>query len=192
MRSFAEKFLITVCHALMGLAVVLIIFNILVLVTGQAASLNNLLSSDSLKHIFISEPGAYSDTSPEVLRGVLVKFYLPAIVTGAICGTVLVALLIYAIITGLDALGRFTINLIARRFGERDVRYRPLIIFSVWTVAIVAIWAVLNIDSTINYLLTGVALMVVDLLLGCATQDYVVDEAKNEIKKAQKITKESA
>ena len=176
----------------MGLAVVLIIFNILVLVTGHAASLNNLLSSDSLKHIFVSEPGGYSDTSPEVLRGVLVKFYLPAIVTGAICGTVLVALLIYAIITGLDALGRFTINLIARRFGERDVRYRPLIIFSVWTVAIVAIWAVLNIDSTLNYLLTGVALMAVDLLLGCATQDYVVDEAKNEIEKAHKITKESA
>lgn len=192
MRSRVRKILDILCCALVGLAVVLIIANLLILITGQAASLNSLLASDSLKHIFISEPGAYSDTSPEVLRGVLFNFYLPAIIVGAICGTVLLVLLISVILNALAALGRLTINLIARRFGERDVRYRQLIIFAIWTLEIISVWMVLNINETLDYLLTGVALMVVNLLLGWATENYVVNEARKEAKQLKAEAKEAA
>lgn len=171
---------------------VLIIFNILVLLTNQAAGLNSLLASDSLKRIFVSEPGAYSDTSPEVLRGVLINFYLPTIIIGSVCGIVLIILLASVIINALSALGQSVINLIARRFGERDVRYRLLIIFGLWTLEIISAWLVLNIDETLYYLLAGLALMLVNLLLGWATQNYVVDEAQSELKQAKRAAKESA
>lgn len=191
MRLRAKKMLDTLCCALVGLAVVLFAANLLIFLTGQAASLNSFLASDSLRHVFVSEPGAYGDTSPEVLRDVLVNFYLPVIIMGGICGVVFVLVLLDVIVNALATLGRIAINLVARRLGERDVRYRLLIIFGVWTLAIISVWLVLNIDETIYYLLAGVGLMAINLLLGWVTQDYVVDEAKEEVKQL-KANKEAA
>lgn len=179
-KQAALKVVATVGNALVGLAICATIFNALALITGRAASLNNFLASDDIEHIFVGQPGAYSEMRPEVLLNVLTKFYLPTIILGATCSIVLGLLILYGVIKALSALGHVSVNLIASRFGEYDISYRQVIVFVIWTVCILSIWAVLNIDTTLNYLLAGIGLMLVDLALCQLAQSYFIasDQSK--------------
>lgn len=192
MRSRAKKLLLTICDALLGLAVLLLVVNLLIFLTGQAASLNNFIASEPLRRFFIGEPGAYYEVKPEVLRDIMVNFYLPVVIGGAICLVVVLALLLNIMVEALARLGRLTMNIVARWLNVRDVRYRLLITFALWAAEILSTWLVLNVASTFSFLMIGVVLMVIDLLLGWATQNYVVDEAQSELKQAKRAAKESA
>lgn len=149
-------------QALLGLAVVLIVAGVLILLTGQAGSLNNSLA-DNLG-IFGSLT-YHPDTDPEIMTGIMNNFY-PGVLTLATIMFVLAGVaLVVALLSILAWLGRLVMNLVKSLLGRRQDYLDCLTAFVVWSLTIVVLWLLLNVNTTLYYLLTGCVLLIVDVLL---------------------------
>ena len=149
-------------QALLGLAVVLIVVGVLILLTGQAGSLNNSLA-DNLG-IFGSLT-YHPDTDPEIMTGIMNNFY-PGVLTFATIMFVLAGVvLVIALLSILAWLGRLVMNLVKSLLGRHQDSLNCLITFVIWSLTIVVLWLLLNVNTTLYYLLTGCALLIIDVLL---------------------------
>ena len=105
-------------NALLGLTVLLIVGGVLVLLSGQAGSLNNALASSA--GIFGS-PVYHPDNDPAVMVGIMNNFY-PGVLTFArimlaLAGVVIVV----AVLSALAWLGRKVVKLAASITGSPSV-----------------------------------------------------------------------
>ena len=149
-------------QALLGLAIVSIVVGVLILLTGQAGSLNNSLA-DNLG-IFGSLT-YHPDTDPEIMTGIMNNFY-PGVLTFATIMFVLAGVvLVVALLSILAWLGRLVVNLVKSLLGWHQDYLDCLTAFVVWSLTIVVLWLLLNVNATLYYLLTGCALLIIDVLL---------------------------
>lgn len=149
-------------QALLGFAIVSIVVGVLILLTGQAGSLNNSLA-DNLG-IFGSLT-YHPDTDPEIMTGIMNNFY-PGVLTFATIMFVLAGVtLVIALLSILAWLGRLATNLVKSLLGRRQDSLDCLITFVVWSLTIVVLWLLLNVNTTLYYLLTGCVLLIIDVLL---------------------------
>ena len=101
----------------------------------------------------------------------------------AILAIVLVLLAIWGVVSFLTWLGQKLIQTICILIGQSNVRILLATILITWSVAIFVMWLVLNTNQTIYYLLTGLGLMVTNLILAWLFRGMVVlvrDEEVNE------------
>ena len=149
-------------YAMLGLAVILIVIGAIVLLTGQAGGLNNWLANSAG---LFGSPVYHPDTSPEVMVGIMDNFY-PGILTFVaimffLGGVVVVVMALSA----LAWLGHVVVNLVKSLAGQSRQSMDYLIAFVVWSVAIIVLWLLLNINTTIYWLLAGCGCLVVNILL---------------------------
>ena len=149
-------------QALLGFAVVLIIVGILILLTGQAGSLNNSLADNI--GIFGSLT-YHPDTDPEIMTGIMNNFYPGVLMFATIMFVLAGVVLVVALLSILAWLGRLAMNLVKSLLGRRQDSLDCLITFVVWSLTIVVLWLLLNVNTTLYYLLTGCALLIIDVLL---------------------------
>lgn len=153
-------------EALLGLAVIGVIYLLLTMLTGGAAGLNRWLDTDF--GIFGS-PLYRPTTDPEVMANMLRNFYPGVVPLVIITSTILVVIVTIGLINLLAGLGRLALRAAASLAGQVTVGVSLMTIFIIWVMTILLLWAVLNIDSTIWYLIGSTALMIVNLLLGWMT-----------------------
>ena len=149
-------------NALLGLTVLLIVGGVLVLLSGQAGSLNNALASSA--GIFGS-PVYHPDNDPAVMVGIMNNFY-PGVLTFARIMLVLAgAVIVVAVLSVLAWLGRKVVKLVASITGSPSVGLIYLTTFIMWSLVIVVLWLLLNVDNTLYYLLAACAGLLINLLL---------------------------
>ena len=136
-------------NALLGLTVLLFVSGVLVLLSGQAGSLNNALASSA--GIFGSLV-YHPDNDPAVMVGIMNNFY-PGVLTFARIMLVLAgAVIVVAVLSVLAWLGRKAVKLAASITGSLSVGLIYLTTFIMWSLVIVVLWLLLNVDNTLYYL----------------------------------------
>ena len=132
------------------------------LLSGQAGSLNNALASSA--GIFGS-PVYHPDNDPAVMVGIMNNFY-PGVLTFARIMLVLAgAVIVVAVLSVLAWLGHKVVKLAASITGSPSVGLIYLTTFIMWSLVIVVLWLLLNVDNTLYYLLAACAGLLINLLL---------------------------
>lgn len=158
-RYWLGRFVCSLSHVLLGLAVVIIVVAIAALVFGLAGSLNQLIVSGG------GWSGAmtyHPDMDPDVMSGIMNNFYPGVVPLVVVAGGIMVLFLIWLIFSAMAWVGRRTLELGHSLFNRMP---SVLIVAIIWAVAIVASWAVLNVSTTLFYLLTECGLLLVNVLL---------------------------
>ena len=167
-------------YSLLALAILIIIIGLIIFVTGNAGSLNRLLGTPlNIFGATTYRPEIHSD----VMLGMMRNFYPGLVPFVAILAIVLVLLAIWGVVSFLTWLGQKLIQTICILIGQSNVRILLATILISWSVAIFVMWLVLNTNQTIYYLLTGLGLMVINLILAWLFRGMVVlvrDEEVNE------------
>lgn len=167
-------------YSLLALAILTIIIGLIIFVTGNAGSLNRLLGTPlNIFGATTYQPEIHSD----VMLGMMRNFYPGLVPFVAILAIVLVLLAIWGVVSFLTWLGQKLIQTICIVIGQSNARILLATILITWSVAIFVMWLVLNTNQTIYYLLTGLGLMVINLILAWLFRRMVVlvrDEEVNE------------
>lgn len=167
-------------YSLLALAILTIVIGLIIFVTGNAGSLNRLLGTP----LNIFGATTYrSEIHSDVMLGMMRNFYPGLVPFVAILAIVLVLLAIWGVVSFLTWLGQKLIQTICIVIGQSNVRILLATILITWSVAIFVMWLVLNTNQTIYYLLTGLGLMVINLILAWLFRGMVVlvrDEEVNE------------
>lgn len=167
-------------YSLLALAILIIIIGLIIFVTGNAGSLNRLLGAPlNIFGAITYQPEIHRD----VMLGMMRNYYPGLVPFVAILAIVLVLLAIWGVVSFLTWLGQKLIQTICIVIGQSNVRILLATILITWSVAIFVMWLVLNTNQTIYYLLTGLGLMVINLILAWLFRGMVVlvrDEEVNE------------
>lgn len=150
-------------YSMIALAVLIIIASLLVIITGNTGSLNRLLSSNI--YIF-SSPTYHPDTDFDTLMTIFRNFY-PGLVPLLVVLAIIVPIVgIFYLLVLLSFIGRHVVELADSFVEKPSLQSRLLTGLALWTIVIVMAWIMLNIDTTIYYLITfAIALVIGELLI---------------------------
>ena len=132
------------------------------LLSGQAGSLNNALASST--GIFGS-PVYHPDNDPAVMVGIMNNFYPGVLTFARIMLVIAGAVIVVAVLSVLAWLGRKVVKFVASITGSPSVGLIYLTTFIMWSLVIVVLWLLLNVDNTLYYLLAACAGLLINLLL---------------------------
>lgn len=182
-RRAPRRLVHCLAYGLLGLAALTIFFELLTLVTGNAGSLNRLLDSDIA---IFSSVAYHPDVTEEVMLGIIKNFYAGIAIFTVIMATMLAVIAVIGILTGLSKLGRMLVDMTMggkRQLQRNDVL---LVVLATWTVVIVLTWILLNINTTLQYLIGECVLLMVNLFLMWLTWRLNSSKGSKTVPKSEK------
>lgn len=162
LRQAPGRLVNCLAYALVGLAALVALFGIVTFISGNVGSLNRWLDSGGGLNIFGS--ASYWQESDQVTTLNMMRMYFATgLVLIVIASVVLSVLAIMATLTFLSYLGRRLTDIVGWLTGCSWSTVRFLAVLITWTLAVVGLWSVLNIPTTIYYLLGACGLLLIDL-----------------------------
>lgn len=162
-------------HALIAVAVITIVASLVFLLTGKAGDLNRALDVDTA--IFYS-PTYHPSIHPLVMRNMLDIYYPGMFGFTVTMGVLLALFFVWVIMSALGWVGERIVKLVYSMAGKTTESTLLLSTFIIWAIAILSVWLVLNISSTINYLLAYCGLMALNLLINWLFGRFVLPVSK--------------
>lgn len=161
-RLAPSRLIHCLAYSLLGLALLTAVFGILTLITGNTGSLNRLLDSDIA---IFSSVTYHPAVTEEVMFSILKNFYAGIAIFTAVMAIMLTIIIIVGVLIGLSKLGHILVDMVMG--GKRQPQCNDVLLVTLvaWSAVIILTWVLLNINTTLQYLIGECVLLTVNLFL---------------------------